>query len=55
MRIIPLWDSLPLLLFKEQFSIQTTERELKRYFIGEIAHETLHPEYRKKCWRDYRF
>ena len=55
MRIIPLWNSLPLMLFKEKYSIETIKSKLKRYFIGKIAHEIEHPEYRKKCWRDYRF
>ena len=55
MRIIPLWNSLPLMLFKEKYSIETIKSKLKRYFIDKIAHEIEHPEYRKKCWRDYRF
>ena len=43
------------MLFKEKYSIETIKSKLKRYFIGKIAHEIEHPEYRKKCWRDYRF
>ena len=34
MRIIPLWNSLPLLLFKEKYSIETYKSKLKQYFIG---------------------
>ena len=55
MRIILLWNSLPLKLFKEKYSVETIKSKLKRYFIGEIAHKIEHPEYRKKFWRDYRF
>ena len=53
MRSLPLWISLPLMLCKEKYSIETIERKLKRYFIGEIGEEVEHPDHMKKCWRDY--
>ena len=54
MRIIPRKNILPLMLFKEKYSIESIKSKLKRYFIGKIVHEIEHPECRKKRWRDYR-
>ena len=48
MRIIPMWNNLPIMLFMDKSSIETIKRKLKRYFIAKIANEIEHPEYRKK-------
>ena len=55
MRILPLWNTLPLGLTRKKFSSQTIKSKFKIYFSNRIAKEIEQPGRRKKCWRDYRF